>query len=177
MPEKRTFIDRIGNRLFGIPAIAQVWAKFAARSTDRLIPASSEVPFAQLGKPLHECRVALLTTGGLHLQDQLPFDMDDPEGDASFREIPADVDLARLMITHKYYDHRDADRDLNVIFPLAHLRDLVANGVLGELAPRHFAFMGHIEGRHLTRLIRKTAPEVAARLRADGVDCALLTPA
>lgn len=175
MPEKRTLADRIGNRLFAIPAVAQLWASLIARRTDR--SESAAIPFAPLAKPLHECRVALVTTGGVHLQDQQPFDMDDPDGDASFREIPADVDPARLMITHKYYDHRDADRDLNSIFPLDHLRDLVARRVLGELASCHFGFMGHIQGTHLPTLIRETAPEIAARLRADEVDCALLTPA
>jgi hypothetical protein len=37
--------------------------------------------------------------------------------------------------------------------------------------------MGHIDGAQLPILNERTAPEVAAKLRADGVDFAFLTPA
>ena len=91
--------------------------------------------------------------------------------------FPGDVDPQSITITHKYYDHRDADADLNVVFPLAHFRDLVERGVIGGLGPRHFGFMGHIDAGQVDILRRRTAPEVAAKLRADGVDFAFLTPA
>jgi D-proline reductase (dithiol) PrdB len=64
-----------------------------------------------------------------------------------------------------------------VVFPLAHFRDLAAQGVVGALATRHFGFMGHIDGSLVGVLNATTAPEVAAKLRADGVDFAFLTPA
>ena len=177
MAEQYTFFQRISNRIFAIPAVAQYWAKRSAGRTEALVDVSGGIPFTRLQKPLRACRVALLTTGGVHLTDQAPFDMENPDGDATYREIPGTVDPARITITHKYYDHTDADKDLNVVFPLAHFRDLVDQGVLGELAPRHFGFMGHIEADQVTALNGKTAPEVAAKLRADGVDFAFLTPA
>jgi D-proline reductase (dithiol) PrdB len=118
-----------------------------------------------------------LTTGGIHLPSQSGFDMVNPDGDATYREIPGDVAIEQITITHKYYDHTDADADLNVIFPLAHFRDLVKKQVIGALASRHYGFMGHIDGAQLPILNERTAPEVAAKLRADGVDFAFLTPA
>ena len=177
MAEKRSLYEKISNRIFAIPTVAQLWANVAARRSMGLVDWSMGIPFAPFKKPLHQCKVALLTTGGIHLRDQLPFDMENPDGDASYRVIPGDVALEQISITHKYYDHSDADADLNVIFPLAHLRDLVVRGVIGALAPRHFGFMGHIEGPQVAQLTGQTAPDVAAKLRADGVDFALLTPA
>ena len=118
-----------------------------------------------------------MTTGGVHLPEQPPFDMDNPDGDATYRAIPTDTPPERITITHKYYDHSDADADLNVIFPLEHFRSLVQTGIIGSLASHHFGFMGHIEGEQVTILNERTAPEVAAKLRADGVDFAFLTPA
>ncbi len=135
------------------------------------------MPFTPLRLPLSRCRVALITTGGLHLTEQQPFDMSDLDGDASFRELPGEVAPGRLMITHNYYDHRDAARDPNVIFPLDHLRDLAGRRVIGDVAPRHFGFMGHIEGKHVRMLTRRTAPAVAELLRRDHVDAVVLTPA
>lgn len=176
MHETTNWLQRLSNRLYAIPAVAQFWASRTAHRSAALAGADS-TPFVRLRKPLATARGALITTGGVHLQTQPPFDMTTPDGDPTYRVIPADVLASEVTITHKYYDHRDADADLNVIFPLAHFRDLVARRVIGALAPRHFAFMGHIDGDLITTLTQRTAPEVAAKLRADGVDFAFLTPA
>ncbi len=177
MAEQRTLGERISNWFFGIPAVTQWWAKSAARRTNVALGESGGIPFARLNRPLSRSRVALLTTGGIHLPGQPPFDMDDPDGDATYRMIPGSVALDDLTITHKYYNHESADRDKQVIFPLDHFRDLVKRNIVGGIAPHHFGFMGHIEGEHIQRLVKQTAPEVAAKLRADGVDFAFLTPA
>jgi len=177
MSKKNSLKERLSNRLFAIPAVAQFWAKMSAGRTAGLVDLSDGIPFTRLTKPLAACKVALLTTGGIHLPTQPPFDMVNPDGDASYREIPNEIAIETITITHKYYDHTDADSDLNVIFPLAHFRDLVKQGVIGGLATNHFGFMGHIEGEKITNLNTKSAPEVAAKLRADGVDFAFLTPA
>ncbi|MDP9315603.1 MAG: glycine/sarcosine/betaine reductase selenoprotein B family protein [Chloroflexota bacterium] len=116
------------------------------------------------------------TTGGVHLVDQAPFDMRDPQGDPSYRIIPGGTPRERLMITHNYYDHRDAEQDLDMLFPIERLASLVDRGVLGSLADA-YSFMGHIEGEHLATLTGQTAPEVAARLKQQRVDAVLLTPA
>jgi len=149
-----------------------------ARSWGRRFDAltSDDVPFTRLRKPLHACRIALITTGGVHLRTQQPFDMGDSRGDPSFRAIPADTPAEQLMITHDYYDHRDAERDLNILFPLALGRELVARGALGSLGTG-YSFMGHIEPPHVETLLRRTAPEVARRLRQEQIDAVLLTPA
>lgn len=177
MTEKRTISERISNRFFAIPTVAQWWARATSGRTESLVELSTEIPFAPLQKPLADCTVALVTTSGVHLPDQTPFDMTDCDGDATYREIPGDTEDDEIVITHKYYDHTDADIDPNVVFPLAHFRDLANRGVVGSLAPRHFGFMGHIEAEQVRLLNETTAPEIAAKLRKDGVDFAFLTPA
>ena len=170
-----SLLQYLQNRFYAIPAVAQWWAgRFAHRAHSS---PDGPIPLARLTKPLAKCTVSLITTGGVHLTSQLPFDMADPDGDASLREIPGDVALADLTITHDYYNHTSADRDVNVIFPLEHLRALADQGVIGQVARRHFGLMGHIEGPHLRRLQEQIAPDIAAKLRADSVDFAFLTPA
>lgn len=159
----------VGQLFTRVPALAQRWG----RRFDAV--AGDDVPWAPLQKPLHTCRLALVTTGGVHLRTQPPFDMNDSRGDPSFRAIPTDTPAEQLMITHDYYDHRDAARDLNILFPLALARELVERGVLGSLGTA-YSFMGHIEPPHVTTLLLQTAPEVAQRLRQDRVDAVLLTP-
>ena len=128
-------------------------------------------PFVRPQKLLEKCRVALVTTGGVHLPGQPRFDLDDPLGDCSYREIPAEA--TDLTWTHAYY-RPDEGTDLDSVFPLWTLRGLVGEGAVGELNRRHFAFMGAIYDPG--PLIEKTAPEVAGKLADDGVDAALLTP-
>lgn len=159
-----------GRLLTSLPALARRWG----RRFDAV--AGDDVPFVRLRKPLRACRIALVTTGGVHLRSQPPFDMGDSRGDPSFRAIPADTPAEQLTITHDYYDHRDAERDLNILFPLALGRELVAQGALGSLGTG-YSFMGHIEPPHVKTLLHSTAPEVARRLRQEQVDAVLLTPA
>ena len=128
-------------------------------------------------KDISRCRLALITTGGVHLRSQPPFDMKDPAGDPSFREIPADASPRNLKITHNYYDHSDADRDINIVFPIERIRILEEEGDIGAVNHRHFSFMGHITHHHIDTLVTDTAPRVAAMLKADGVDITILTPA
>ena len=103
--------------------------------------------------------------------------MEDPEGDTSYRVIPADVSPADLMITHDYYDHGDADKDINIVFPLTRLKELALEGAIGGTGPNHYSFMGHIDGKKPAGLLHGTAPQVAQRLRGEGVHAVLLTPA
>jgi D-proline reductase (dithiol) PrdB len=177
LAEQRTLKEKIGNWVFGIPAVAQLWARLMVRRTSGAGSSPGKIPFARLSKPLSKSCIALITTGGIHLPDQPPFDMENPDGDAGYREIPGDLALADLTITHKYYNHESADRDPQVIFPLEHFRDLVSRGILGSIAPRHFGFMGHIEGEQLPQLLNQSAPALAKKLREDGVDLVFLTPA
>ncbi len=128
-------------------------------------------PFIRPEKPLKESRLALVTTGGVHLPEQPRFDIDDPAGDCSYREIPASAD--GLTWTHAYY-RPDEGSDLDAVFPLQTLRGLVRDDVVGELSGRHFSFMGAIHDP--TPLVENTAPEVAGKLVEDHVDIALLTP-
>jgi D-proline reductase (dithiol) PrdB len=164
--------NRVAVQLFKrLPWMAERWAR-----RHRFVEAET-VPWAPLRKPVRDSVVALVTTAGVHLRSDPPFDMDDADGDASFRVIPSNVGPADLVITHRYYDHSAADRDPNVVLPLDRLRELHAGGRVGGVAPRSYGFMGHIDGRHLATLVHVTAPEVARRLRDDGADAVVLTPA
>lgn len=154
-----------------VPWLASRWAR------RRRFVEGRDIPWAPLAKPLPASVLALVTTAGVHLKSQEPFDMDDPDGDPSFRVIPAASPRADLIITHKYYDHASADRDINVVLPLDRLRELVAEKRIGGIGPFAYGFMGHIDGPHVGTLMESTAPAVARRLKADRADAVLLTPA
>ncbi len=133
-----------------------------------------ETSFAPMKKPLAESRIALLTTGGVHLASQPPFDLESHDGDWTFREIPGDTPEADLRFSHSHYDTTDAGKDPNCIFPLTRLHDLAAEGVIGGVAPLHIGMMGFVPA--IEKVLEETGPEVARRLVKSGADAVLLTP-
>jgi D-proline reductase (dithiol) PrdB len=164
--------DRLIGRMFSrYPNLVRFWARRAEIKTN------ADIPWAPFKKKIAQCRLALVSTAGVHLRSQSAFDMHDPDGDPTFREIPSATPRSELQITHNYYDHRDADADVNILFPLETVRFLENSREIDQVNHRHFSFMGHIRNRHLDTLVHETAPQVASSLVEDEVDIALLTPA
>jgi D-proline reductase (dithiol) PrdB len=132
-------------------------------------------PLTPLTKPLSQCRVALLTSGGVSCKSMPPFNplaRNDLRVDAIPHETPADY----FVIHDAYYNHQDADRDINCIFPLERLRELGEEGVIGGIAPHHYSgFMGRTYTR--TAVLTEAAPALARRLQQEGVDVFVLVPA
>jgi D-proline reductase (dithiol) PrdB len=129
------------------------------------------VPFTPFERELAKTSIAIVSAGGVHLKDQEPFNIADELGDLGFRMIPEDADSSDLMVTHHHYDHRDADRDINVVFPIDVLRDLRAVGFIGGLAKKHVGYMGYT--MQLKAMYEGTAREIANEIdhgsRADAV--------
>ena len=134
------------------------------------------VPCAPMRKPLAEAKVAIVTSAGLTLPSQPPFDDGVRGGDPSLREVPGDADVSSLVESHRSetFDHRGLHDDPNLGLPLDRLRELAAAGRIGAVAERHFSVMGSITAPG--RMVRDTAPEIARRLAADAVDAVLLVP-
>jgi D-proline reductase (dithiol) PrdB len=145
--------------------------RYAPRPSDPVTMA-----LTPLRKPLSECVVALITTAGLSLPDQPPFDVTMRMGDSSFREFPSDISPQLLEMHQRSwaFDQTGILRDRNLAFPLDRLREMRERGEIGDIAAHHYSFMGSIVGP--AKLIKESAPQVARRLVTDGVDVALLTP-
>jgi D-proline reductase (dithiol) PrdB len=128
------------------------------------------IPWHPPSKPLAECTVALVSSGGVHLRTDQPFHLN---GDPTFRVIPKTATQDELSISHQAYDTRDALQDLNLVFPLERLRELELQGVVGRLAEEHYGFGLMGSAKRLMPSIK----DVAHRIKASGVDLALLVPA
>src|ERR1019366_3619082 len=121
---------------------------FATRAFLKVYPwrRIEPIPWTPLRKPLAEAKVALVTTAGLVMTDQAPFDNDIKGGDCSFRVIPHDADVASLIDTHRSetFDHSGIQSDPNLAFPLDRLHELARDGRIGCVSERHLSFMGSI---------------------------------
>ena len=134
------------------------------------------VPWATPSKPLSKCRLALISSAGFVLPNQVPFDESVRGGDPSFREIPNDVTIATLVDTHRSesFDHFWIQQDPNLTFPIDRVNELANTGRIGSVNHRHFSFMGSITAPG--RLVQYTASAAARLLVSDGVDVVLLVP-
>ena len=134
------------------------------------------IPWAPRKKPLSECRLALVSTAAFVLPDLKPFDESIRGGDCSFREIPGDADVHRLIESHRSrsFDHAGIHQDPNLAFPTDRARELAERRRIGAVNRRHLSFMGSITAPG--RLIQQTAPEAARLFVEDAVDVALLVP-
>src|SRR4030095_4227828 len=129
------------------------------------------VPFTPFERELSKSTIAIVTAGGVHLKNEEGFNIADELGDLTYREIPPDVDSSQLMVTHHHYNHKDADEDINVVFPIDVLRDLESEGFIGGIARKHIGYMGYT--MQLKAMYEGTAREIANDIdkssRADAV--------
>jgi D-proline reductase (dithiol) PrdB len=129
------------------------------------------VPFTPFDRALDKSVISIVSAGGVHLREQEPFNIADELGDLTYRVIPPDAASPDLMVTHHHYDHSDADRDINVVFPLDVLTDLAAGGFIGGIGKKHVGYMGYT--MQLKAMYEGTAREIANEIdkgsRADAV--------
>jgi D-proline reductase (dithiol) PrdB len=141
----------------------------------RAVEINDRAPFAPLPRPLAECSLAIVTSAGLHRRGDEPFGREDP----SYRVIPSDLPASDILQSHSSlaFDKTAFIRDINVVFPVDRVGELVTEGRIGAVGPNHYSFMGALPdlGR-LSQVRDETAPEVAQRLIDEDVDVVLLTP-
>lgn len=132
-------------------------------------------PWTPLTKPLEEMVISLICSAGIYMDEQEPFD---PwaVNDLSFREIPVSTPYEKLRLRHNYFDHRDAMKDLNCVYPVQRLAEFEAEGVIGRLAPTAVTLgMGRLYKR--TALQEETVPQIFDVLKKEQADAAFLVPA
>ena len=152
-----------------------LWATVNARYPGSMITKDDYVPLAALSKPLAQARLTFVSTAGVQSKNTLPFATAHPVGDYSFRRVPSVSTPDDLEIHQLKYPTFGAEQDLNVIFPIERLQELVVEGMIGALTENFFSFIGY--NMDPQRLERTLAEDIAAAVVAEGAEVALLAPA
>lgn len=146
-----------------------------------VVQKADPIPWTPLSKPLDRCRVAALTTAGIHNKHlDPPFDAEREKrepmwGDPTYRRIPRDITQNQVGASHLHLNLRDMLADVNTVLPLRPLAELEAAGVIGSLARTNYSFMGYQP--NTTEWRERYGPEVAGLLKDEAVDAVLLAPA
>lgn len=134
------------------------------------VPITPDPVWTPVEKDLKDMKVALATAAGVHLIEDDNFNL---AGDFTYREIPGDASVDKMMVSHGGYDNGDVNKDINCMFPIDRLRELADEGFIKEVAPVHFGFMGG--GGDQEKFKNQTGPEIAQKLVDEDVDAVLLT--
>jgi D-proline reductase (dithiol) PrdB len=138
-----------------------------------------EIPFAPLSKPLSETKMSAVSTAGISLKTDTPFDMEREKkeplyGDPTYRSIPKKTTGAEVNVNHLHIKTGYINEDINVMLPVGRMEELAAEGVIGGLAPTAYSFYGYQWNNDF--LDQAIAPMTEGML-AEGVEAVLLTPA
>lgn len=152
-----------------------LWDTINERYPGSMITKHDTVPLAPLRKALGAARVGFVSSAGIQPKGTVPFDVVHPVGDYSFRRVPRDTSVADLEIHQIKYPTEGAVRDLNVIFPIERLRDLVRDGIIAALTEDLFSFIGY--NMDPDRFERTLAEELADAVAGENPDVVLLAPA
>ncbi|HVC24151.1 MAG TPA: hypothetical protein VND23_00205 [Acidimicrobiales bacterium] len=137
------------------------------------------MPVARLGTPpwepiavaLERARVMILSSAGVHLRDDPPFE---PTNDLTVRRIPAGVAPSALRPSHPSPIRRPGMLDVNVVHPYERLAELAASGEIGGVTDHHLSILGAI--KTLVPVVEEMGPHVASEARESGADLVLLVP-
>lgn len=138
------------------------------------------IPWTPLPKPLSECTVTLLSSAGIALKTDKPFDQERERqnpwwGDPSYRVLPKTTTAEDVRLYHMHIDTSYAGQDLNCLFPLQHLQTMEDDGRIGRMGPRHYSMMGYLLNPE--QMLRETVPALIRDLREDLADVVVLVPA
>ncbi len=138
------------------------------------------IPWTGLEKPVTQTRFALMTSAGISMKTDEPFNMErerqEPAwGDPTHREIPVTAKEKDIDINHLHINTDYTRQDINVMLPIHRFREFEEDGQIGSLAPTSYSYYGFQLDPRI--LLTETMPRVAANMKKEGVEAAFLTPA
>ena len=131
------------------------------------------IPWCAAPQDVTRAPIAMITTAGLHLLEDLPF-TDCRFGDTSFRIVPRGTEPEQLDLLAPYVDRRFIPGDPEVALPLDALEALHREGLAGPPSARHVSLSGGIV-RPFPGLL-DTAARIADIFREDAVGAVILLP-
>ena len=143
-------------------------------------PFGGEIPWTPLKKPISETTFTLMTSAGISMKTDAPFDVErerrEPAwGDPSSRQIPASATAADIEVNHLHINTEYILQDINVILPVKRFMEFEAEGTIGRLAANCYSYYGFQPDP--SELLTETMPAVADQMRSEEVEAVLLTPA
>ena len=91
-------------------------------------PFSGTIPWTPLDKSINQTNFTLLTSAGISMKSDMPFDMEGEKaeptwGDPSHREIPKTATENDIEVNHLHVNTAFIEQDINVMLPLTRFQE------------------------------------------------------
>ncbi|MGQ9508011.1 MAG: glycine/sarcosine/betaine reductase selenoprotein B family protein [Thermodesulfobacteriota bacterium] len=141
---------------------------------------SGYIPWKPLSKPLNQITLALITSAGISLKTDPPFDMEREKreplwGDRSFRKIPRETTEKEIDVNHLHINTNWIKQDINVMLPLQRMAEFEKEKIIGSLAPSAYSFYG-FQWQN-TDFLKEAIEPISILMGEEGVEAIFLTPA
>lgn len=138
------------------------------------------IPWTPMAKPLNQTTIALVTSAGISLKTDPPFDMEREKreavwGDRSYRAIPRGTTEKDIDVNHLHINTNYIKQDINVILPLARLVEFEQEKIIGRVAPTAYSFYGF--QWQSTDFLKEAIEPISKNMKLEGVEAVLMTPA
>ena len=113
-------------------------------------------------------RVSIVSTAAISKRGDKPFSW------LANNHRVIEKDNLDLVMTHVAveYDRTAWQQDLNTILPIQRLEEMAEKGEIGSVSNEHYSFIGSSDPIKM----KKSAKEVADRMKKDAVDTVFLVP-
>jgi D-proline reductase (dithiol) PrdB len=177
--ETGEFMDRGEKRVDGfrfLPPSLAAWVQIFIKEREF----KGSIPWTPMSKPLSQATVALLTSAGISLKTDAPFNMEREKkeptwGDRSYRTLPRGTTAKDIDVNHLHINTSYIKQDINVILPLERMLELEQEGAIGRLAPTAFSYYGFQWEN--TDFLKEAIEPISMKMKGEGVEAVLLTPA
>jgi D-proline reductase (dithiol) PrdB len=138
------------------------------------------IPWTPMSKRLSQATIALVTSAGISLKSDPPFDMErekrEPRwGDRSFRAIPRRTTAKDIDVNHLHINTTYIKQDINVILPLTRMAEFEQEKIIGRLAPTAYSFYG-FQWQN-TDFLKEAIEPISKKMKLEAVEAVLITPA
>jgi D-proline reductase (dithiol) PrdB len=138
------------------------------------------IPWIPMSKPLSQTTIALVTSAGISLKTDAPFDMEREKreaiwGDRSYRAIPRGTTEKDIGINHLHINTNYIKQDINVILPLARMAEFEQEKIICRLAPTAYSLYG-FQWQN-TDFLKEAIEPISKSMKLEGVEAVLMTPA
>jgi D-proline reductase (dithiol) PrdB len=138
------------------------------------------IPWTPMTKPLSRATMSAVTSAGISLKSDPPFDIEiekrEPtRSDISYRALPRQTTEGEIHVNHLHINTNHVKQDINVILPLARMVELEKERIIGKLAPTSFSFYG-FQWQN-TDFLSEAIEPMARVMKREEADAVFLTPA
>jgi D-proline reductase (dithiol) PrdB len=159
-----------------LPPALKAWVKSFIPDEDF----KEYIPWRPMNTPLSQTTLALVTSAGISLKIDPPFDMEREKrepiwGDRSYRAIQRGTTEKDIEVNHLHIKTNWIKQDINVILPLARMAEFEKEKIIGRLAPTAYSFYG-FQWQN-TDFLKEAIEPISKKMKSEGVEAVLITPA